>query len=492
MDFSFQDLLRVEEPVGQEAWNKFLFNVPAAIALGSLSAEDATLLCQAGHKWQGTGWTTARASKLLHTVSGVPLVAAQISHYRDAWLFALALWFEVEVTYLDLSDRSSEAAFAICSALATAGSAAERDAPRHAQPEDEDEEPVNRLPWDEQQQALPGELAIIWQGVKAGSRRLDLKSILERLPKFEGLPHRAPDNNHRGDSKRGIDQSVKGWSQKVLHSLRLQAHIYHLMLAAVNPAMVKILFEQHFQLMGELYQTLCNHRKELSIPGSVVVQNDVLFDKDSLQLAQQQQKVNRASFGSGTYKSFPLFSQKIITTPTASKGKSFGNRSQRFGYRSSAPYQSPNSGKGNGYLTEALSNYSSSSLSGFQFQSTDYRSYGKGQGGQKGSYGRGQGGYRGRGLFSLQGFSFSSSSSQADCQDQLVATMGHTKCHSFVEVGSSSPLGRRQGARPPEGCKADASAARATGSGPSQGVHANWSCFRIAPPIVQFWITSHT
>ena len=74
--------------------------------------------------------------------------------------------------------------------------------------------------------------------------------------------------------------------------------------------MVKILFEQHFQLMGELYQTLCNHRKELSIPGSVVVQNDVLFDKDSLQLAQQQQKVNRASFGSGCYKSFPLFSQK--------------------------------------------------------------------------------------------------------------------------------------------------------------------------------------
>ena len=110
----YRELLQVEEPVGQARWSSFLFNIELARKLEGLSQEQATLLCQQGHKWQGTGWTTARASRELHAVTGVPLVASQITSYRDAWLFALAMWFEVEVVGFDLMDRSSEAAFALC------------------------------------------------------------------------------------------------------------------------------------------------------------------------------------------------------------------------------------------------------------------------------------------------------------------------------------------------------------------------------------------
>ena len=53
------------------------------------------------------------------------MVASQIAMYRDAWLFALAMWFEVVVVVgLDLTDRSSEAAFALCQCLCQLGAPA--------------------------------------------------------------------------------------------------------------------------------------------------------------------------------------------------------------------------------------------------------------------------------------------------------------------------------------------------------------------------------
>ncbi len=47
----------------------------------------------------------------------MPLVAATISAYQDAWLFALLVVLDVEVAGLDLTDRSSEAAFALASVI---------------------------------------------------------------------------------------------------------------------------------------------------------------------------------------------------------------------------------------------------------------------------------------------------------------------------------------------------------------------------------------
>ena len=49
------------------------------------------------------------------------MVASQIAMYRDAWIFVLAMWFEVEVVGFDLMDKSSEAAFALCQCLCQLG-----------------------------------------------------------------------------------------------------------------------------------------------------------------------------------------------------------------------------------------------------------------------------------------------------------------------------------------------------------------------------------
>ena len=91
----YQQLLKVDELDGQNAWGTFLFNVPLARSLGGISAEEATVLLQAGCKWAGNGWTTSRASRALHSLTGIPLVASTVAAYRDAWLYALSMAFNV-------------------------------------------------------------------------------------------------------------------------------------------------------------------------------------------------------------------------------------------------------------------------------------------------------------------------------------------------------------------------------------------------------------
>jgi hypothetical protein len=109
----------VDEPAGKEAWDKFLFNLDMVVQLGSLKPKGATLLCQQGHKWSApSAWSTAKCSRVLHALTGVALGQSQFSQYRDCFLYSLAMLYDVEVSNLDLCEKSSEAAFALCAILA--------------------------------------------------------------------------------------------------------------------------------------------------------------------------------------------------------------------------------------------------------------------------------------------------------------------------------------------------------------------------------------
>ena len=48
----YDELLLTDDSVGQNAWSKFLFNVDMAKSMGMLPQEQASLLLQAGTKWQ--------------------------------------------------------------------------------------------------------------------------------------------------------------------------------------------------------------------------------------------------------------------------------------------------------------------------------------------------------------------------------------------------------------------------------------------------------
>ena len=105
--------------IGEEneaTWSSFMFNVAQAQSLGQLPREDALRLLDFCARYTGSGWTTSRASRALFELTSVPLVASVVSAYRNAWLFALAMLWDIDLN-VDLSDRAAEAAFALVETL---------------------------------------------------------------------------------------------------------------------------------------------------------------------------------------------------------------------------------------------------------------------------------------------------------------------------------------------------------------------------------------
>ena len=56
-------------------------------------------------------WTTTTAASALYNITAVPLVTEDFVQYKSAFLYALAMVWEVELGNLSLTDRASEAAF---------------------------------------------------------------------------------------------------------------------------------------------------------------------------------------------------------------------------------------------------------------------------------------------------------------------------------------------------------------------------------------------
>jgi len=91
----------------QATWSIFMFGVTQAQSLGQLPREDALRLLGFGACYTGRGWTTSRASKALFELTNVPLVASEVSAYRNGWLFAVAMLWDIGLNG-DLSDRAAE------------------------------------------------------------------------------------------------------------------------------------------------------------------------------------------------------------------------------------------------------------------------------------------------------------------------------------------------------------------------------------------------
>ena len=88
------------------AWNEFFLNIAAVRHLiPLLDAPRAQELLNQGLQWQGAGITTSAASKKLRDITGVALVTNDFSHYRDCWLFGLAIVFDKDVVSLQLPEK---------------------------------------------------------------------------------------------------------------------------------------------------------------------------------------------------------------------------------------------------------------------------------------------------------------------------------------------------------------------------------------------------
>jgi hypothetical protein len=184
------NLLQPTTGEGAKAWASFFLNVDLVRQFSEAMPHDTKkAVLDAGVLWDGTGWNTSKASKKLWDVAGVGLVSGDVNQYKDAFVYSLALAWEIEVPQLTLADRCADAAFSLAGLWT--GNWMEEDPGEEGDPNSEPHSEAEvRLAWDEPEVDAPAELAFIWKEVAAGKRKLDTRGFLEACPKFKGLPQK--------------------------------------------------------------------------------------------------------------------------------------------------------------------------------------------------------------------------------------------------------------------------------------------------------------
>lgn len=181
-----QTLCNGASPEFPATWGRLFFNPVAIRELADfVAAEDDPLrfhnqLLLAGANWDGSGWTTSRAAKTIHKVTGVALVEESLEEYKNAFLFALSVVLNVDIPRLQLGSAAGAAALEFAAVVAgkpNSGSERLRKPPQEEQAAEEAED-VQYLDWEVVPEPLPPVLAQIWQRVAAGDRRLPRKGIL--------------------------------------------------------------------------------------------------------------------------------------------------------------------------------------------------------------------------------------------------------------------------------------------------------------------------
>ena len=271
-----------------ETWSNFLFNIKLAKQLKALDNVMAPAVLQAGVAWTGDGWTTGSASRRLWEVVKIPLVVNDFKEYNHLWLFCLAMSWGLDVPALTLSPPAAEAAFHLLDLLQ------DRPGPDTHDPAGMDMDANNTkpegadlpeaLPWEEQMEDMPAELLYLLQKAASGER-LELAEVLKEVPRWTGLPTRAPENNHRQTKQ---DRDLKSIQQSLLHGLRMLIWAY----TSEGDYTPWQITWKHF---CDTFYRVETMRKELGMPGSTVSGKEVLYTKEDLNQAAFTAKV-RASW----------------------------------------------------------------------------------------------------------------------------------------------------------------------------------------------------
>ena len=199
MDLDLVTSLTQEGPQFETNWAHFLFNVGQAMCLkekkakAELKDDDIIAILVAGRKYTGSGWSTGRASRRLFELSHVGVIRATIAGYRDAWLYSLALLTDVDVPQTELEADLAAAAFSLVEWLENPQEVPQE--PNSPLSVDDDSEDEYRFSWDTPTVACPKELLALWTRANKGSKKVNLKEILEGLAPLEGLPNKPPENN---------------------------------------------------------------------------------------------------------------------------------------------------------------------------------------------------------------------------------------------------------------------------------------------------------
>ena len=292
------------------AWKSFLFNVDMVKKVTVELNQDlsrAENLLRVGQQWSGTGCSTGHCSRVLYGETGITMVSSQFQDYLHCFLFSLTLHWGLEVPMADLPDKAAEGAFLLATKYAQETGEAEGAGAAEEGPA---EGGGAHYPWDEQEVELPQDLSNLWYRAVTGAKKLDLRSLLEQVPRWSGIPSKPKQNNYRGDAQSKVDKVLRIAQQQVLHAARIQAAIYCL-LNSEQPEEGQHEFAaslqlQLFQYLGDAYFVLEAERKEHSLPGSTK-QDDMLFGREDINAVKWQGNVNKTfRFGMSNPRVLPL------------------------------------------------------------------------------------------------------------------------------------------------------------------------------------------
>ena len=110
------------------------------------------------------------------------MVPTDFFQYKNSFLFALAVYWVIEIPTLELSATASSVAFDILELLQQTPAEQQDD----AEPAESAEGPV-LMEWDILKMPLPEEMRVLWEGEQEGTRKLPLRKLLDGLPKFGGI-----------------------------------------------------------------------------------------------------------------------------------------------------------------------------------------------------------------------------------------------------------------------------------------------------------------
>ena len=313
-------LVNPSDPSFPQSWANLFFNVEQVRLL--IAESDPSLLTEilsAGLSCDGVGWNTAKATARLYELTRVTLVIDTLQVYLLSFLFSVALAGGVEVPSLKLPEKSADAAMGLYE-LWTRGGAArgtefseakvkKRAANETSAMEEDGAEPgaEQRLPWEEAEEDLPEDLAQLWARAQEGTKKLDVKRLLQDIPVFRQLPARPPENNHRGDGKGQHDKALRVFQTTTSHLLRIYALIHSVIREVDTTGEMLSISQQAWLLMAEQWNKMSDQKKAWSIPGSVQPEHNVLFKKEDLAIKGVQEKIDKASRWKSTARSWSSF-----------------------------------------------------------------------------------------------------------------------------------------------------------------------------------------
>ena len=181
----------------QLAWDWLLPRRHIWQQLATLGPERCTgLLNVALLSWQPQ-LRTNKLALLVHELSGVAMVHSESSVYKEAFIYALSLVWEVD-SVVTLNETIAAAAFGMATNNIKAVNTPKEggdDGVEHG----EDGDDID-LPYDEVSISLPPWFSEAWNRSRnPDCDRLDVREALETLPYISEIPRKAQDNNHNSE-----------------------------------------------------------------------------------------------------------------------------------------------------------------------------------------------------------------------------------------------------------------------------------------------------